>query len=168
MKNPGAFLKNDDGAMMIILSVMVLALLTIISISALKTANTEVKIASNEYMHQQNFYYAEAAAIEAVDQLEALKEIAEGSINWMMTRTGATNFDDQIFDFWKAEKEPGDAIPNRASLGHGQAEWIVVHHGALSGSSLDMSKPTKHVFSIYGKSSNKAWVMIRLGYTKAY
>jgi hypothetical protein len=168
MKNPGAFFKNDDGAMMIILSVMVLALLTIISISALKTANTEVKIAANEYMHQHNFYHAEAAAIEAVDQLEALEEISEGSINWMMTRTGITNFDDQVFSFWKAEKEPGDAIPNGASLGRGHAEWMAVHHGALSGSSLDMSKPTKHVFSIYGKSSNKGLVMIRLGYTKAY
>jgi hypothetical protein len=168
MQHPGTFLKNDEGAMMIVMAVMLLALMTVISITALKTANTELRIAANEYLHQQNFYYAEGAAIEALDQLEALGEISDGSIAWMMTRPGLTNFDKHIFSYWNAEKQPGDAIPNKASLGAGFPESIAVHHGALPGSSLDMSNPTRHVFSIYGRSANQGLVMIRLGYAKAY
>jgi hypothetical protein len=168
MQNPATLLKNEAGAMMMVMAVMLLALMTVISISALKTANTELKIAANEYLHQQNFYFAEAAVLETLDQLEVLGEISDAAIEWMMARGGLINFDDQIFDYWNAEKEPGDAIPHKASLGAGFSESIAVHHGALPGSSLDMSKPTKHLFSIYGRSAKQGLVMIRLGYVKAY
>jgi hypothetical protein len=168
MQHPGHFLKNNEGAMMIVMAVMLLALMTVISITALKTANTEVKIASNEYLHQRNFYYAEGAALEAFDHLEALGEISNGSIEWLMARPGLINFDDHILIYWNAEKQAGDAIPKKASLGAGFSELIAVHHGALAGNSLDMSKPTKHVFSIYGKSANQGLVIIRLGYSKIY
>ena len=45
--NAAAILKNEKGALMILVSVMLLALLTIISIAASKTANIELKIAGN-------------------------------------------------------------------------------------------------------------------------
>jgi hypothetical protein len=168
MQHPGHFLKNNEGAMMIIMAVLLLALMTVISITTLKTANIELKIATNAYLHQRNFYYAEGAALEALEHLEALGEISDGSIEWLMTRPGLTNFDDLILSYWNAEKQPGDAIPKKASLGAGFSELIAVHHGAVPGNSLDMSKPTKHVFSIYGRSANQGLVVIRLGYSTTY
>ena len=42
------------GAIMVLFSMMILMLLTIISYAASKTANTEVKIAHNEYLYHNN------------------------------------------------------------------------------------------------------------------
>ena len=44
-----AILKNENGAMMMLITVMFLVLLTVISIAASRTANIETKIAANEY-----------------------------------------------------------------------------------------------------------------------
>jgi len=63
-------LKNEQGYFLIISTLMLLALLTIISIAASKTARTEVQIAGNDATYQRNFYLAEGAAMEAVDRLK--------------------------------------------------------------------------------------------------
>ena len=62
-------MNNEQGAQMIIVSVMLLALLTIISVGASKTANTEISIAANENAYQRCFYNAEGAVVE-VDAAE--------------------------------------------------------------------------------------------------
>ena len=47
--------KNDRGAVMMIISLMLIVLLTICGISASRTANMEVKIAANEYLYLRSF-----------------------------------------------------------------------------------------------------------------
>ena len=69
---------------MIIFSMMLLMLLTIISFAASKTANTEVKIAGNEYLYHNNFYCAEGAVVESIDNMEALNAIGVIGLDWMM------------------------------------------------------------------------------------
>ena len=49
-------LKNENGAMMMLVTVMFLVLLTVISIAASRTATIETKIAANEYAYQSCFY----------------------------------------------------------------------------------------------------------------
>ena len=171
MKNPIRIINNEDGGMMLITTLMILAMLTIISFAGTRTSSTEVMIASNEYVHQQNFYQAEGAAIEAVDTLEGLSEVLVYAHDWMSTHEEAPHWDDQIFTYWNAyvEAETTDeAVPNEASIGGGTTEFMAIHHGILAGDSLDLSKPSKHHFSIYGKSENRGMVMIGMAYAKAY
>ena len=156
---------------MLITTLMILAMLTIISFAGTRTSSTEVMIASNEYVHQQNFYNAEGAAIEVVDKLEGLDEVIVSTHDWISTHEEVPHWDDQIFAYWDANVEvlnPDEAVPKEASIGAGTTEFMAIHHGILAGDSLDLSKPSKHHFSIYGKSENRGMVMIGMAYAKAY
>jgi hypothetical protein len=77
--------------------------------------------------------------------------------------------DTDLFGYWTDEdREDGDANPASASVCADFTRLMAVHHGMLPGSSLDMSKPTKHIYSIYGQSRNRGTVMIKVGYAKAF
>jgi hypothetical protein len=169
MHNAVDFMKNDNGAMMIVISLMILALLTIISIAASKTANTELRIAGNEYLYQNNFFCAEGAVIEIVDILEALDHVEVDLFDWLMNETDKVDKDSDLYGYWAYEiRDAGDANPASASVCTKHTESMTVHHGVLPGSSLDMSKPTKHVYSIYGQSHHRGTVLIKVGYAKAF
>lgn len=169
MRNPPVCIKNDDGAVMLIITLMILALLTIISIAASKTANTELKIAGNEYLYQNNFYCAEGAVIETVDILEPLETVEVADYGWLMNETDKVEKDTDLYEYWTDEnRDTGDANPASAAVCSEHTEFMTVHHGVLPGSSLDMSKPKKHVYSIYGQSHYRGTVMIKVGYAKAF
>jgi len=162
-------LKNQNGAVMILLSMMILMLLTIISFSASKTANTEVQIAGNEYLYHNNFYCAEGAVIETIDKMEALPSVDMDVIDWLMHETDEVANDNNLYGYWNDEdREDDDANPEDAAVCAEHTEFMTVHHGVLAGSSLDMSKPSKHAYSIYGYSRNRGSVMIKAGYAKAF
>ena len=61
---------NEDGYFLIVSTMMLLALITIISVAASNTSRTEVKIAGNDLTYQRNLYLAEGAAMEAVDRIQ--------------------------------------------------------------------------------------------------
>jgi len=61
--------KNEEGVVMIA-ALLILVLLTIIGIASTNISNTEVKIAVHELIHQQNFYRAEGATLQALDLME--------------------------------------------------------------------------------------------------
>jgi hypothetical protein len=169
MEIPGTCINRDDGAMMILMSMMLLALLTIISVAASKTAITEIKIAGNEYLYQHNFYCAEGAAIETVDKMEALASVDVDSIGWLMNESEKVEKDSDLYVFWTdVNRDKDEARPGGASVCAEHTEFMAVHHGVLAGSSLDMSKPTKHIYSIYGRSLDRGLVLIKIGYTKAF
>jgi len=173
MHFPTAQLKNHNGAVMILFSMMILMLLTIISYSASKTANTEVKIARNEYLYHHNFYCAEGATLESIDQMESLRRIDAANFGWVMNESQAAdnNVDEDadLFGYWEDDqKTTGAAVPQAAAVCSDHTEFMAIHRGALAGSSLDMSKPTKHAFNVYGRSNNRGLVMIKVGYMKEY
>jgi hypothetical protein len=169
MGNPIEGIKNEDGAIMILMSLMLLALLTIISFSASKTANTEVQIARNEYLYQNNFYCAEGAVIETVDMLEALEKVDVDDISWLMHETDAVDKDSNLYGYWTDEdREDSDASPESATVCAEHTELMTVHHGIADGESLDASKPVVHAYSIYGHSHQRGSVMIKVGYRKAF
>ena len=160
-------LKNDQGTVMILVSVMLLALLTIISVAASKTANTEISIAANEYIYQRCFYNAEGAITEVVDLLEDSAIPLENPPPWLSLDETVIN-DGTVFTFWEDPKKMQGIVPQPSVIDPQDTNYIGVHHGVLSGSSLDMSKPAKHTFSIYGRSKNKGLVMLKIGYAKVY
>ena len=169
MMRTTSILKNEQGALMIITSVMLLALLTIISVAASKTANTEISIAANEYVYQRCFYNAEGAIMEGVDLLDGSVGAVENPPPWMGLDEEVIN-DSTVFTFWQnSGNEDGDGVVPQASvIDPHHTEYIGVHHGIPSGSSLDMSKPAKHIFSIYGRSKSKSLVMLKIGYAKVH
>ena len=164
-----AILKNENGALMILITVMLLVLLTVISIAASRTATVETKIAANEFAYQRCFYNAEGAIMEVVDLLEGSPNTLETPPPWMSLDEEDIN-DSTVFTFWQnSGNEDGDGVVPQASvIDPHHTEYIGVHHGIPSGSSLDMSKPAKHIFSIYGRSKSKSLVMLKIGYAKIY
>ncbi len=166
MRTP-SILKNEQGALMIIISVMLLGLLTIISVAASNTANTEIRIAANEYVYQRCFYNAEGAVMEVVDLLEGSGNPLENLPRWMSLDEEVIN-DSTIFALWQDSEKMGGVVPQTSVVDPQNSEYLSVHHGIPSGSSLDMSKPAKHTFSIYGRSKSKGLVMLKIGYAKIY
>ena len=168
MHFPATNLKNDNGAIMVLFSLMILMLLTIISYAASKTANTEVKIARNEYLYHYNFYCAEGAVVESIDKMEALKAIDVADFDWMMSKSRKVDNNLDLFEYWvNDQKTAEDAVPEAATV-CANTEFVTVHQGVPAGSSLDMSKPTTHAFAVYGRSNNRGLVMIKVGYMKEY
>ncbi len=60
MKSFIGYIINEDGSVMVV-SILILALLTIIGIAAMSTTNVELKISSNEKSYKMALYAAEAA-----------------------------------------------------------------------------------------------------------
>jgi hypothetical protein len=60
MKSFIGYIINEDGSVMVV-SILILALLTIIGIAAMSTTNVELKISGNEKSYKMALYAAEAA-----------------------------------------------------------------------------------------------------------
>jgi len=136
-------------------------------VAASKTAITEISIAANEYVYQRCFYNAEGALMEVVDLLEGSANLLENPPPWMSLDEEIIN-DSTVFTIWEDSAKMEGVVPRASVIDPQNTDYLVVHHGILSGSSLDMSKPAKHTFSIYGRSKSKGLVMLKIGYAKVY
>jgi type IV pilus assembly protein PilX len=97
---------KEDGYI-IIAAVLILALLTIICVSALKMSTTEMKIATNELLYERAFYTAEGG-LQHLTELLGLQYVkknrailsAGGTPNWSFALQGAVDSDaDGVGDF---------------------------------------------------------------------
>lgn len=167
MKTPTLILQNDRGAVMMFVSLMLVALLTIIGIAASRTANTEVKIAGNEYLYQRSFYRAEGAIMEVVHRLETSTNPAAALPQWMDRDDTRIN-EGTVFDYWQDDDPNNVVVPRAAVVDDNTTSFLAVHHTTGSGNSLDMSKPTKHTFSIYGRCEDRGEVILKVGYSNIY
>jgi hypothetical protein len=158
-----AILKNENGAMMILVTVMFLVLLTVISIAASRTAKVETKIAANEYSYQRCFYNAEGAVMQAVDLMDTEVNPKDELPEWMGEEVSEIN-DETVFTVW----EEGTVAPKSSEVDAADTELMAVHLGVLPGNSLAMSKPTKHSFSIYSRCEKDGMVILTVGYNNAY
>jgi type II secretory pathway pseudopilin PulG len=75
-----SFHKNNQEGFIIIAAVMMLALLTIIAVSALNTSTTEVKIATNELLYEKTFYAAESG-LQHIKQLLGSQLVKYQAVN---------------------------------------------------------------------------------------
>ena len=162
-----AILKNENGALMILITVMLLVLLTVISLAASRTANVETKIAANEFAYQRCFYNAEGAIMEAVDLLDTQVNPKGTLPDWMGDDKEILN-DGTVFSYWEEDAGTSAIDPGGSPVDLTDSGYMAVHQGVLPGSSLAMSKPTKHSFSIYGRCKKDGMVMLSVGYTNAY
>jgi hypothetical protein len=162
-----AILNNENGAMMMLITVMFLVLLTVISIAASRTATIETKIAANEFAYQRCFYNAEGAIMEAVDLLDTEVNPRVSLPTWMGEDPSEIN-DDTVFAYWVEDAGTGDVIPKTSKVDTKDTELMGVHLGVLPGNSLDMSKPTKHSLNIYGRCDKDGTVLLTVGYANVY
>ncbi len=164
---PMAILKNENGALMILITVMFVVLLTVISIAASRTSTVETLIAGNEYAYQRCFYNAEGAIMQAVDSMDNEVNPKDELPGWMGEDPAEIN-DNTVFSYWEEEAGTGEVVPLTAAIDAAGTELMAVHLGVLPGNSLAMSKPTKHAFSIYGRCEKDGLVLLTVGYNNAY
>jgi Tfp pilus assembly protein PilX len=187
-------LANEDGTILVI-SLIILALASMIGIAATMTASIELQVSGNDMRYAENFYRAEAAAMvgaraieESTDKLPDGKYQNDGEdITLPNVDKKGVSADipdaDNIGDDsnWttgtnKISAEAPDAISD-ASAGY-EARFLPVEKPS-TGASLDLAGTagTKmHEFVIYGRSirenpnSNKRLgeVIIEVGYKKRF
>jgi PilX N-terminal len=157
-------LKNEQGYFLIVSTLMLLALLTIISIAATNTANTEVQIAGNDAVYQRNLYLAEGAAMEAVDRLQnASNPLAE--LEFVVP--GLKTIDDSTYiDHW--DKSPGGEKGIAELDATGNTRFVAGYEGTPTGYSLGLGRPKVHGFVIYGRAEKQGATTIKIGYRKAF
>lgn len=80
MRNPAALIKSEEGSVMVV-ALIVLAMLTIIGISASNTSTTELQIVRNDLLYRINFYKAETAAREGAQTVANLAKASPAEVN---------------------------------------------------------------------------------------
>jgi hypothetical protein len=100
-------LKKNQNGYIIIAALLLLALLTIISVSAINMSRTELQISTNELLYEKAFYAAESG-LQHVTELLIIQYVAGnsailasgGTPNWSFALQGAVDSDgDRIGDF---------------------------------------------------------------------
>ena len=154
-------LKNEQGYFLILATIMLLALLTIISIAATHTANTEVQIAGNDTLYQRNVYLAEGAALEAIDRLQN----DPNPRGLPFVEAGIQTIDDDSFtDNWETESQ---AVTPTMDAG-GQTRFRVGYEGTPTGYSLGIGRSRVHGFAVYGRTERQGITTIKIGYRRAF
>ncbi len=154
-------LKNEQGNFLILATIMLLALLTIISIAATNTANTEVQIAGNDTVYQRNLYLAEGAAMEAVDRLQNDPDPR----GLLFVESGIQTIDDENFtDNWETKSQAVTTTMDAS----GKTRFRVGYEGTPAGYSLGIGKPRVHEFAVYGRTEKQGVTTIKIGYRKAF
>jgi hypothetical protein len=154
-------LKNEQGYFLIVSTIMLLALLTIISIAATHTASTEVQIAGNDAVYQRNLYLAEGAAMQAVDVIQN----DPNPRGLAFVDPGIKAIDDGNFKSdWEA-----NSLPVAASLdSSSKTRFRAGYEGTPPGFSLGLGQPKVHGFVIYGRTEKQGVNTIKIGYRKAF
>ena len=161
MEIPIKPLKNEQGYFLILATIMLLALLTIISIAATNTANTEVQIAGNDTVYQRNVYLAEGAAMEAIDRLEN----DPNPRGLPFVESGIQTIDDNNFtDNWETNSQAVTSTMDAS----GKTRFRVGYEGTPAGFSLGMGKSRVHGFAVYGRTEKQGETTIKIGYRRAF
>lgn len=114
--------RNESGSVLIMV-IMILALLTIVGLTASRNSSVEVMIANNAMYHQRTFYAAESGLVHGVNLLEqpfvsanALRAMAGATLDWDFALDGsiATAAQDPLEDGTPGYDPDGDSIRDGA------------------------------------------------------
>jgi hypothetical protein len=180
-----ALTKNEDGSVMVI-SIVILALLTVIGIAVTTTTSIELQIAANERIYKENFYRAEGAAMMLARVLEnavqtdvnklkedppQFKDPGSGSYKTMPVKgkTGDIDTGDILADtYWEGTNDRSCEAPGFGTID--PPRFIARYNGIAPGSSLDMTGGTSvREYSVFGRRKyNNSPVVIALGYKNRF
>lgn len=163
-------LKNEDGLSIISLTLMVMAILSVIIVIGVNETTTEMRIARNDVMYKMNLFEAEGAVREAAQVLEDMVN-PQAQLN--PTTTTLTWVNNQTaFDPSTADWEYTGAAQNAqtSDMPGGNAGYTVTFNGIVSGSGLDMTDTTSlYEYTVYGRSeANDGDCIIMVGYRLRY
>ena len=167
LQKAAGILKNEDGVV-VVAAILILALLTIMGISASRISNTEVQIAVNESIYQQHLYRAEGATMEAVELLETSPDPKAAGLPWLETALDSVTQNE--IQNWQFGGSPSPAFAVIDEPGAADVDYIAVSEGIASGSSLDIGSSKVHQYAIYGRSAqpNRGTTVVQVGYLKAF
>jgi len=168
MKKILARANNEEGSIMVI-ALLIMAVLTILGISAIDTSNIELLIAGNERVYKDNFYKAEAAVIAAAQILENMddKELCESSTqNWINPEGDAPTLDNlqltsSTWNTGNLDSDPADDIDLAG------AQFTVVD---MTGFTVPGEQTLKYkIYGVYDSSltpdgKDRGRVIIEIGY----
>jgi type IV pilus assembly protein PilX len=170
MKN---HLSNERGSVMVI-ALLIMAILTVLGISAINQSNLDLMIAKNERQYKQNFFRSEAAANEAIqriDNADANDLLPEStSLDWL--NNDGTWPGTAIEDPTNWISDPTDAnVNSMEALVDSNARFAVRTAGLAGGASIDITSPSQlYEFEIHGQyfRSEGGWSQIAVGYRKRF
>ena len=160
-------LANEEGSIMVI-TLLVMAILTVLGISAINQSNIDMLISGNERQYKQNFFRAEGAANEAVQRVD------NAAGDDLMPENDAFNWLQDEND-WPTGSIENPVNWNDAnstvSLMDPNTRFAVVMTGVAGGASLDITAPSQlFEFEIHGRylRNNVGWSQVALGYRKRF
>jgi hypothetical protein len=174
---------NNENGSALILALIILAVLSIIGISAALTSTIESKIVRNEKIYQQNFYFAEASVNEGAQRIELAPDPAiqlspdTTEYNWLNDDTVEFSSASSWQDFGLANGHADDNCdvsvidPTRtdSSIPNPTVFFAVVSKGIRPGSSLDLSTSRVYEFRVFGKSEWQGGLsIIEIGYLRRF
>lgn len=152
---------NERGSALVLVMI-IMAVLSIIGVSSINNTTTELTIVRNERIFQENFYKAESAVMEGLQELET------ASFDQLSDRTFATfvwlkkyneNLDMTNTINWDATNSSASAtLPN--------AEYAIVEKGVTGGASLDITATSNlyDYIAVGHGNANNGEVVIEVGY----
>lgn len=159
--NTGSDTGNENGSVMLI-ALLIMALLTIIGVSAINDTTTELQIARNDAIYKINFFRADGSARQAVQMLENTANPgtdlipSSSSITWLQD----TDYDPDAQD-WVSGTNAADS-----DFAGNDAQYLAEFRGIAGGSGKDMTASTNlYEYRVYGRSSyNGGDCMVTTGY----
>ena len=163
---------NEDGSVLV-LALLMLAFLSLLGVSSTTTSTIEIQIAGNDRNFKQNFYKAEAGAMEAAQRLENETDTTvQINRTWLyltlfdpavdMTQSSNWDYDDVGGD---DNAETADALidPDRTTY------FSIVDVGISGGSSLSLGSTSLHEYAVYGLyKSTDGESLVEVGYRKRF
>jgi Tfp pilus assembly protein PilX len=136
-------LNNEDGSIIVIV-LIVLMLVTMMGVSSTTTSTIEIQIAGNEKNYKENFYTAEAAAMEAMQRMD----IADSDA---LKLNQATTFS------WMNPKDTAEGAATTAASSTGTGTYYATNQGFTTGTSLGMTGSSQlYTFEVHGIVDNGA------------
>jgi Tfp pilus assembly protein PilX len=163
MRNPAALIKSEEGSVMVV-ALIVLAMLTIIGISASNTSTTELQIVRNDLLYRINFYKAEAAAREGAQTVANLAKTSPAEINpgqtsksWLVD-PAADGIDMTTIADVQAVAEPSNVVADAATA------YAAAYLGRTGSVAAENESHVYH-FNLYGlHADDDGRAFIEMGY----
>lgn len=157
---------NNEGSI-ILMVLMIMALLSLVGTTAINNSNTELLRAKNDLVYQQNFYLAEGAAMQAVEELENSEDPQNDPPDWL--DTGSEELEEVEGNVSKYWENNDVTIPQSAVVnGNGNTFYLGISKGIAPGSSLAMHRSKLYQYTISGLSGNKQTAIIAISYRKPF
>src|SRR4030043_1657592 len=130
--NNEKIMNRGESGNVLLITLIILVLLTIIGISATRTASIDMQVAGNNMIYKKNLFGAEGAALEAVQIMSNEDELDTVGYDWIRPEGTDENT--------VRDKDQFEGISNTSSIGE-DAGYTVIRGGLVeTGESLDMTK----------------------------